>query len=253
MSRRKLFAANVGEFDIQINESKEVKEDSIYDKMKEGRSVNADLELSKCKRRRKHCRKKCWNCRSSSHFKNKCPYLRCFFCHKMGHLKKNCHLKMLEYIYNTIREDSARKEMMMIKNKEKREEKKQQKELKKKIIETRAKELNCKLENKDGKGEVAVLTWKGKTVGEYLGPGLLSPTLNKFRHNLFNIEQLERVIEKAAPTKAFTLYEGCSFWCACGLNDLPKREFERHVKEHHRGINLKNSQINRPSWMDWVF
>ena len=103
MSRRKLFAANVGEFDIQINEPKEVKEDSIYDKMKEGPSVNAHLELSKCKRRRKHCRKKCWNCRSSSHFKNRCPYLRCFFCHKMGHLKKNCHLKMLEYIYNKRR------------------------------------------------------------------------------------------------------------------------------------------------------
>ena len=63
--------------------------------------------------------------------KNRCPYLRCFFCHKMGHLKKNCHLKMLEYVYNKIREDSARKEMTMIKNKEKREEKKQQKELKK--------------------------------------------------------------------------------------------------------------------------
>jgi len=99
----------------------------------------------------------------------------------------------------------------MIKNKEKREEKKQQKELKKKIIETRAKELNCKLENKDEKGKVQVLTWKGKTVGEYLGPGLLSHTLNKFRHNLFNIEQLERMFEKEALTKAFTLYEGCSF------------------------------------------
>ena len=171
----------------------------------------------------------------------------------MGHIKKNCHLKMLEYIYNRIKEDCARKEMMMIKNKEQREEKKQQLEMKKKIIEMRSKELNCKLENKNGKGEVPVLTWKGKTVGEYLGPGLLSPTLNKFRHNLFNIEQLERVIEKAAPTKAFTLYEGCSFWCACGVNDLPKREFERHVKEHHRGIVLKISQINRPPWMDWVF
>ena len=91
--------------------------------------------------------------------------------------------------------------MMIIKNKEKREEKKQQKELKKKIIETRAKELNCKLENKDGKREVAVLTWKGKTLGEYLGSGLLSPTLNKSRHSLFNIEQLERVIEKQLQQK----------------------------------------------------
>ena len=37
------------------------------------------------------------------------------------------------------------------------------------------------------------------------------------------------------------------------MNDLPKREFERHVKESHRGIVLKDSQINRPPWMDWVF
>ena len=34
MSRRKLFPANVGEFDIQINEPKEVKEDSIYNELK---------------------------------------------------------------------------------------------------------------------------------------------------------------------------------------------------------------------------
>ena len=57
----------------------------------------------------------------------------------------------------------------MIKNKEQREEKK---ELKKKKIETTAKELNCKLENKSGKGEVSVITWNGKTLGEYLVPGL---------------------------------------------------------------------------------
>ena len=64
---------------------------------------------------------------------------------------------MLEYIYNRIREDYARKEMMM-KNKEQREEKKQQKEFKKKTIETSSKELNCKLENKSGNDEVTILT-----------------------------------------------------------------------------------------------
>ena len=37
------------------------------------------------------------------------------------------------------------------------------------------------------------------------------------------------------------------------MNDLPKREFARHAKEHHGGIVLKNSQINRPPWMDLVF
>ena len=35
MSRRKLLATNIGESDIQINEPEEVKEDPIYNKMKE--------------------------------------------------------------------------------------------------------------------------------------------------------------------------------------------------------------------------
>ena len=48
MSRRKLFATNIGESDIQINEPEEVKEDP---------SCNAHMELSKYKRRRKCCKK----------------------------------------------------------------------------------------------------------------------------------------------------------------------------------------------------
>ena len=75
-----------------------------------------------------------------------------------------------------------------------------------------------------------------KNCFEYLRPGILAPTLNKFRHNLFKIEQLEHVIEKASPTNAFTLYECCSFWCACRVNDLSKKEFEQHIKEHHREL-----------------
>ena len=51
------------------------------------------------------------------------------------------------------------------------------------------------------------------------------PYIKQISTQPFNIAQLERLIEKEAPTKAFTLYEGCSFWLACGLNDLPKREF----------------------------
>ena len=48
MSRRKLFATNIWESDIQINEPEEVKEDP---------SCNAHMELSKYKRRRKCCKK----------------------------------------------------------------------------------------------------------------------------------------------------------------------------------------------------
>ena len=69
MSRRKLLAENVGESDFQINEPVEAKEAPIYNKNKKGPSCNAHIKVSKYKRRRKYCKKKCWNCKSSSHFK----------------------------------------------------------------------------------------------------------------------------------------------------------------------------------------
>ena len=39
-------------------------------------------------------------------------------------------------------------------------------------------------------------------------------------------------MKKSAPTKAFSLYEYFLFLSACRVNDLSKREFEQHVKEH---------------------
>ena len=72
--------------------------------------------------------------------------------------------------------------------------KKEQKEYEQKILKLRSKELNSKFELKEGKGEVQVLQWKGKTIGEYIGPGLIGPTINKFRYNLFDLEQIQRLV-----------------------------------------------------------
>ena len=49
----------------------------------------------------------------------------------------------------------------MEQNQIKRKEKMEQKQYKKKILEQRIKELNSKLEEKEGKGEVQVLNGKG--------------------------------------------------------------------------------------------
>ena len=68
----------------------------------------------------------------------------------------------------------------MEQNQEKRAKKKEQKEYEQKILKLRSKELNSKFELKEGKGGVQLLQWKGKTVGEYIGPGLIGPTLNNF-------------------------------------------------------------------------
>ena len=134
----------------------------------------------------------------------------------------------------------------------KKEWKKEQKEYEQKILKLRSKELNSKFELKEGKGEVQVLQWKGKTIGEYIGPGLIGPTINKFRHNLFDLEQIQRLVEKAIPAKSLNLYSGLSNWCACGEIDLSTKDFIGHCMDHHRGLAMKNSQLNRPPWIDWV-
>ena len=71
-------------------------------------------------------------------------------------------MKMIEYVYHRVKEDVARKEMKMEQNQKKREQKMEQKQYEKKILEIRIKELNSKLEEKEGNGEVQVLQWKGK-------------------------------------------------------------------------------------------
>ena len=77
-----------------------------------------------------------------------------------------------------------------------REKKKEQKLYEKKILQLRVKELNSKYEKKEGKGEVQVLQWKGNTIGEYQGLGLIGPILKKFRRNLFDLDQINRLLEK---------------------------------------------------------
>ena len=43
------------------------------------------LSLSKHCNNKKKRQKKCWNCKSTKHFKERCPYRRCFFVKKKPH------------------------------------------------------------------------------------------------------------------------------------------------------------------------
>ena len=72
--------------------------------------------------------------------------------------------------------------------------------------------------------------------------------MDKFRSNRFEIEQINRLLEKAVPLKSLNLYKGLSNWCPYGEINLSAKDFI----DHNQGIAMKNSQINRPPWMDWV-
>ena len=210
MQRRNLFANQDMKQYVLIKKLQEVKEDiNMKTEYEDPRDIKG-LDLSKHLKKKKKSRKRCWIYRSPTHFKNRYPYIRCFWCHKLDHTKAICYMKMFEYIYHRVKEDFARKKMKMEQNQEKRAEKKEQKEYEQKILKLRSKELNSKLEFKEGKGEVQVLQWKGKTVGEYIVPGIIGPILDKFRHNLFDLEQIHRLVEKATPAKSLNLYSGYS-------------------------------------------
>ena len=150
MQKRNPFANQIGEKVEQNNKPQEDEEEIFIEKSEDPRGIKG-LELSKHSKKRKKSRRRCWICRSPTHYKNRCPFIRCFWCHKLGHTKANCHMRMIEYIFHRVREDCARKEMKMQENKEKRKEKQEQKEYEMKILNLRAKELGVKLENKKEK------------------------------------------------------------------------------------------------------
>ena len=53
-------------------------------------------------------------------------------------------------------------------------------------------------------------------------------------------------IRKGYPYKVFKICYGLSNWCPRGEIDLDSRSFICQLKDHHHGIILKNTQLNRP-------
>ena len=84
----------------------------VEEEKKEETKVLGHLDLNQhYKKRVKSDKKKCWICKSKNHLKKRCPKLRCFWCHSLGHTKANFHLRMIEYIFHRVKENTARKEM----------------------------------------------------------------------------------------------------------------------------------------------
>ena len=54
---------------------------------------------------------------------------------------------------------------------------------------------------------------------------------------------INRLAERTAPYNVFTLYDGLTNWCQCGLIDLNKSDFIGHVKDHHRGLIMQGCQL----------
>ena len=129
----------------------------------------------------------------------------------MGHITANCRDKKIDYIYERLIEDLKRRE----EDKKERIERAIKKRTKRNRTcnnKKRAEKLEYELK-KGPSGEVWMVKWNGIELGEYYGPGLLSPTISKFRQGDFNQKFIFYLVEKSAPYRNFQLYDGLSHWC----------------------------------------
>ena len=189
------------------------------------------------------CRKKCWYCGSSYHFKKNCPKIRYFQCHRLGHMKAQCFMKkinkILEWMGKTIKEKEVKKK-----------QRKEKKEKRRKMIE------NLKLRAKQTEfvkqGEKWILMWKGDAIGDFIGPG--TPiTTEELRKDTFRWDPVDVLTKKKIPLQKMPLIDGFASVCGCNGVDYSRIAFKEHVKDAHRGYIPPLSQINQPPWNVWLY
>ena len=246
--KRNLTAYQNGQKKIDLYFAHEEKEEMT--KKQEVPAIKGHMDLSKHRKKYKRG-KRCWICKSTKHLKRKCPKNRCFFCDKYGHIKADCFYRKINFIYSKLWEDYQEREKRKRKRFMETKEKKEQKEMEIKVFQKRANELKVQME-KTEKGDVPMLKWKDLTIGEYTGSLHINEVIRKFQLNKYNWQKINLLVERAAPYKNFTIYPGLTNWCSCGEIDLFERDFIGHLKDHHHGVVLRNSQLNRPPWLDLV-
>ena len=88
------------------------------------------------RKKKKKSKKKCWIYRSFKHLKKSCSFMKCFYCSRYGHTKKEWWRRKINYLLNKIMEECKHKEKKLTR-KEKKKEKKKQRNFEMKVIEQR--------------------------------------------------------------------------------------------------------------------
>ena len=201
------------------------------------------LSLSKHCNNKKKRQKKCWNCKSTKHFKERCPYLRCFFCHKKGHIKKVCFFKKLmeqiKWMENLKKKKEHKKKLKKKKDKPRREQVH--------IYKTRLQQ--SEFIKQEGKWK---LKCEDQIIGQYIG--IAEPiNLKELRHDSIKWKHVDRIILRETPIERTPLLDGFVSLCGCGNVDILERNsFVSHINRGHYGIVPPSTCLNQPPWIQLV-
>ena len=189
----------------------------------------------------KKSKKKCWICKSSSHFKNKCPHIKCFYCHKYGHIKSNCWHRKMDLLLHTMEKEQLKKN-----------NKKQRRNMRNKYQKEQSEIYKFRLKDsefKEIKGN-HILFYKHEPIGIYTKNNS-PPDLNQLQQKNINWKKVDILLAKPVQINNLTLMEDFVNWCACGKAqiDLTKKDFISHIYKEHHGKVPSKSRINTPVWI----
>ena len=92
----------------------------VPEEIKEDTTETRHLNLAKhYKKQKSESKKRSWCCKSSNHFKRTCPYIRCFYCGKHAHMKKDCYMHKINRLLHKIEKQNQKKEKKKKTNKKK--------------------------------------------------------------------------------------------------------------------------------------
>ena len=88
--KTKIDPENKGDIDMKDMHQEEKEEDI--------KRRTEDYRLPDLTKHHKHkfkwqLKKRCWLCKSFVYYKKYCPYIRCFYCGRLGNIKDNCFIK----------------------------------------------------------------------------------------------------------------------------------------------------------------
>ena len=223
-------------------ESPQQKEDTIPEviEVEEVTGMKGYPNLSSYHRKtKKKSKKRCWKCKSTSHFKKNCPNLRCFYCHKLGHIKAVCFFKKIMELCQRLD--------MLHKKKEHKKKVKQKKDHERmenvQIYKKRL--LKSDFVNEQGTWK---LQYEKQNIGVYIG--IAQPiNLEDLRHKTIKWKNVDKKLLRDTPIESTPLLDGFLNTCGCGNPSLDKKSFISHIWTKHRGMAPTSTFLNQPPWI----